>query len=460
MKLTVYITNHNYGQYIKQSIESVLNQNFTDFELLIIDDGSTDNSKEIIEEYRKQANVTIIYQNKKGLNTTNNIALRAAKGEYIMRLDADDYLDTNALNAMVNYLNKNSKAALVFPDYFMVDKDGKFLSVERRHQDFNKSVTLQDQPAHGACTMIRKKVMNEVGGYWEDFECQDGYDIWLKITKLYEVGNINLPLFYYRQHGNNLTKNELKILHTRHRMIEKSINESNNKKSSNGVAIIPMRGNIDGDCWELKQIGNTTLIDLKLNEVLKAKRISEIIISSTDKKILDYVKNNYPKIHLDERPEKYSYINTLLDETVDYIFSKYQQIFIDSDCIAILQIENPFLKSFYIDKSINMTKLFNIDSLISVSQDNGIFFNHDGHGIIPFNNTSNLKLERDQVYRYVGGLKIVTKAFFEENKQIMGKRVGHILVDELSSFTLESELQWEIAKMILESEILDKHNSF
>ena len=64
------------------------------------------------------------------------------------------------------------------------------------------------------------------------------------------------------------------------------------------------------------------------------------------------------------------------------------------------------------------------------------------------------------MYRYVGGLKIVTKAFFEENKQIMGKRVGHILVDELSSFTLESELQWEIAKMILESEILDKHNSF
>ena len=83
--------------------------------------------------------------------------------------------------------------------------------------------------------MIRRKVMNEVGGYWEGFECQDGYDIWLKITKLYEVGNINLPLFYYRQHGNNLTKNELKILHTRHRMIEKSINESNDKKPSNGA---------------------------------------------------------------------------------------------------------------------------------------------------------------------------------------------------------------------------------
>ena len=240
MKLTVYITNHNYGRYIKQSIESVLNQNFTDFELLIIDDGSTDNSKEIIEEYRNQRNDAIIYQNKKGLNTTNNIALRAAKGEYIMRLDADDYLDANALNAMVNYLDKNTEAALVFPDYFMVDKDGKFLSVERRHQDFNKSVTLHDQPAHGACTMIRRKVMNEVGGYWEGFECQDGYDIWLKITKLYEVGNINLPLFYYRQHGNNLTKNELKILHTRHRMIEKSINESNDKKPSNGVAIIPI----------------------------------------------------------------------------------------------------------------------------------------------------------------------------------------------------------------------------
>ena len=85
--VTVYITSHNYGKYIQQSVDSVLSQTFTDFELLIIDDGSTDNSRELIEHYREIENVKIIFQQNKGLNITNNIALRAAKGKYIMRLE-------------------------------------------------------------------------------------------------------------------------------------------------------------------------------------------------------------------------------------------------------------------------------------------------------------------------------------------------------------------------------------
>ena len=122
MKVTVYITNHNYGRYIKQAIDSVLEQNFHDYELLIIDDGSTDNSRRIIEKYRDLSCVKIIYQTRKGLNTTNNIAIRAANGEYMMRLDADDYLEPNALHVMSNYLDSYPESAMVFPDYYIIDK--------------------------------------------------------------------------------------------------------------------------------------------------------------------------------------------------------------------------------------------------------------------------------------------------------------------------------------------------
>ena len=75
MKTTVYITNHNYGQYIEQAIESVLDQNFKDYELLIIDDGSNDDSHTIMERYRKHPKVSLIFQENKGLNVTNNIAI-------------------------------------------------------------------------------------------------------------------------------------------------------------------------------------------------------------------------------------------------------------------------------------------------------------------------------------------------------------------------------------------------
>ena len=93
--ITIYITNHNYGKYIKQSIDSVLNQTYQNFEIIIIDDGSTDNSKNIIEKYKNDKKVRIIYQNNKGLTVSNNIAIKVYKGEYITRLDADDWLDPN-----------------------------------------------------------------------------------------------------------------------------------------------------------------------------------------------------------------------------------------------------------------------------------------------------------------------------------------------------------------------------
>ena len=102
--VTVYITNHNYGRYIEQAIQSVLRQTQRDFELIIIDDGSTDNSREVIERYAEHRQVVTIFQQNKGLNVTNNIALRAARGKYVMRLDADDYLDDHALGAVERLL--------------------------------------------------------------------------------------------------------------------------------------------------------------------------------------------------------------------------------------------------------------------------------------------------------------------------------------------------------------------
>ena len=103
--VTVYITNFNYGSYIKDAIESVLSQSFKDIELIIIDDGSSDNSKEIIERYMQLNYVRVIFQKNKGLNITNNIAMRLARGKYLVRLDADDYFRKDALQKMCQKLD-------------------------------------------------------------------------------------------------------------------------------------------------------------------------------------------------------------------------------------------------------------------------------------------------------------------------------------------------------------------
>ena len=137
-KVTIYITNHNYGDYIEKSIFSVLRQTFKDFELIIIDDGSKDNSKKIINKFLI-TNPEIIYisQKNRGLIVSNNVALNLAKGKYIMRLDADDWLHKDALMRMVKFLDSNNKVGLVFPDYYEVNERGLIIHKIQRH-NFNK----------------------------------------------------------------------------------------------------------------------------------------------------------------------------------------------------------------------------------------------------------------------------------------------------------------------------------
>ena len=139
--VTVYIVNYNYSAYIKKSIESVLKQDFCDYELLIIDDGSTDNSMEIISSHQDYEKNPHYKTENKGLNTTNNIALKLSRGKYIIRLDADDYLAENALKVLVNALEKNRNLVMVFPDYYEIDDSDQIIGQMQRH-NFDNEVTL------------------------------------------------------------------------------------------------------------------------------------------------------------------------------------------------------------------------------------------------------------------------------------------------------------------------------
>ena len=180
--ITVYITNYNYGKFIKKCVESVLAQSIKNYELIIIDDGSTDESKEILKEYKEYKNIKIVFQKNIGLNATNNVAIGLSQGKYILRLDADDYLEKNALETMYNLMEKHSEVAMVFPDYYLIDIDNNIVGQFMRH-DFEKDVQLYDQPAHGACSLIRLSLLKKIGGYDEKFMCQDGYYIWMKLLK-------------------------------------------------------------------------------------------------------------------------------------------------------------------------------------------------------------------------------------------------------------------------------------
>jgi glycosyltransferase involved in cell wall biosynthesis len=307
-KISVYITNFNYGKFLKKSINSVLKQSFKDFELIIIDDGSTDNSKKILNNYFKNRKIKIILQKNKGLIKSNNIAIKLAAGQFVIRLDADDYLDKNALLILYNEIIKNNETALVYSDYILVDKNGNLINHERRNLINNNS--LKNIPAHGACSLIRKSALFEVGLYNEKFDRQDGYDVWLKLSKRYQVRNINLPLFYYRQHGKNLTGNSQKLLKVRSKIFETHI--KNFPKNNDCFCIIPVRGRkYDSSCPSLIKFKKKYLLFHTIDIALKSKKINKIILSTSDTEIIGIVKKFYKnKITIHKREEKYSFINT------------------------------------------------------------------------------------------------------------------------------------------------------
>lgn len=447
--VTVYITNYNYGKFISESIDSVLNQTFQDFEIIVIDDGSTDGSREIIREYEKNKKISVIYQQNKGLTISNNIAISVAKGEFIMRLDADDYLDANALYLLYNEFEKDEELGMVFGDWYEVDEYNNVISIERRH-DFDKDVSILDLPAHGACTMFRLRYLKDLQGYDESLTRQDGYELWFRFVKKYKIKSLNIPIFYYRKHGDNLTSDETKLLNTRAEILEKHGNS--NKGEKNILSIIPIRGSdIDVRSQPFTKIADNFLVDYTINEVLKLKRIRHVIVTSPDKEVIDYVNDNYKddRIIGQFRDPSMARINTHLATTLKYVLSQYEEL--DKiDSFFISTIETPFKRKELLESAINIKNIFDVDTVVGVVPKKDMIFKHDGQGLVTLSsNQSLLKLEREQLHSYITGYTLCDLKGFLKTNQIFNGKIGHINIDQKASFTIKSKLDLQIAEHLI-----------
>ena len=407
--VTIYMVNHNYGNYIEKAIKSVLRQSYKNFELIIIDDGSNDESREILRKFEKNKKVKIILQNKKGLNVSNNIAIRSARGKYISRLDSDDWLDENFIEIMLNKLEKKSKAVIAICDYFLTNNYGEIIS---HYRNFNqKNVKLKNIPAHGACSLIKLDFLKEIGGYREIFDCQDGFDLWTRIlNERKQIISINLPLFYYRQHASSLTKNKNKILQTKSQILEKSLQKKDFRKIT---AVIPIRGpEYDKDENSFLKIKNQYLIDMTLKKVedLKHKSlINKIYILTSSKKIINHIKKNYDlKIYFLERKLELIRENISLDNTIEFFKKK-----ISAKYVMLVNIDFPLRTNFDFENAIYNFLYYKPLKLITTKTENGNFFIHNGKSLKEIKKNSGLRLEREEIYKFMGGITIYNNS----NKQ-------------------------------------------
>tara|TARA_B110000908_G_C10267683_1_gene466108 strand:+ start:4573 stop:5958 length:1386 start_codon:yes stop_codon:yes gene_type:complete len=447
--ITVYITNYNYGKYLKQSIESVLNQSFQDFELIIIDDGSTDDSKTIIETYENNSKIKVVYQNNKGLTISNNIALKLSQGNFILRLDSDDYFHSDALTNLLTGFHSD-EIGMVFGDWYEVDELGDIIERKQRH-NFKKNVTLYDQPAHGACTMFRKSCLVKINGYDESITRQDGYELWLRFIQNFKINNINIPIFYYRQHNLSLTKDEKKLLNTRAEILE-SHAVKYSKKNKKFFAIIPIRSNeIDSRSKPFLKLRNKNLIDYSVEELLNTKNISKVIITTPSEKVINYINKTYnnEKIICIKRNISLSRINVPLTETILESFKAIDKI--DSyDSFLLISIETPFKRSQLIDSAVNIKKIFDVDTVLGLRETDQLLYKHNGKGMVPLQKeNTKLKLESEQNYVKIQGLILRDLEDYLKTFDLTGSKIGHVIFDQEASLNIKSSLDLLFAEAIL-----------
>jgi len=449
VKVTLYICAYNYACYLEKAIESVLKQTMGDWELIIINDGSTDHTGKILSQYCKNPKIRIIEQENKGLNISNNIALRLANGTYIMRLDADDYLDENILIVLSNILDTNSDVGLVYPDYYEVDEEGKIIHQVRRKK-IGDEVELLDLPAHGACTLFRKEVLMQLGGYSELFSCQDGYELWLRFIQKFEPYNVNIPLFYYRQHPKSITKKQKALLETRMAIKRRFVAESHENKIPKVLGVIPVtRNSVYSQNEPFIELSGKPLIWYTLNSISSSKLLNKVVLSSEDDEVLYYAKK-FPDIEVIKRDPKLA-ISTV--KMVDLLIDILNHIKVNSDyipqAVCTLYINTPLRQGYHIDKAIDTMTIFNVESVISVEEELRHCYHHGKHGLESINISENgMRIERQSIYKSNSAIFLSTTETIQGGN-LLGKKIGHIIMLPEESVKINSKYDLWTAEKIL-----------
>ena len=199
-KVTVLMSVYNGEKYLQEAIDSILGQTFKDFEFLIINDGSTDKTGEILKSYNDPRIKIINNEKNIGLTKSLNIGLRIAKGEYIARQDADDISMPERLEKEVEFLEQNRNVGLVGTDYLFINEKGKVIHIVKclnGSRELKAKLLEGNQFGHGS-VMLRRECIDKVGVYREEFKFAQDYDFCLRIAEMYDVANISEPLYKWR----------------------------------------------------------------------------------------------------------------------------------------------------------------------------------------------------------------------------------------------------------------------
>jgi glycosyltransferase involved in cell wall biosynthesis len=208
--LSVVMPVFNAEPYLSAALESVLSQTFSRFEVITIDDGSTDQSAHILERFaREDSRIRVISISRCGLARALNIGMRAANGEFIARMDADDICLPDRFQQQLTFMAKNPDIIAVGTSYLFIDEDGEHLCPRTKVYETHEQIDAAHFNGKGGAighptVMMRRAALKRIGNYRELSHCED-LDLWLRLAEIGRLANMPDVLLKYRLRVSSLS---------------------------------------------------------------------------------------------------------------------------------------------------------------------------------------------------------------------------------------------------------------
>jgi len=205
-RISVLLPVYNCEKFIKESISSILNNTYKNFEIIIINDGSIDNSNDIIKSF-SDPRIKYFIKTNSGLIDTLNYGLKKCSYPIIMRMDGDDIILSNKIVNQLNYFKK-SNSILTGTSGFLIDSLGNKsapIDLPKEHNDILKAMLKMSPSFIHPSVMYYKDAVLKVGGYDSNFKHAEDFDLFLRLSKIGKISNMSERLIYLRKHENNIS---------------------------------------------------------------------------------------------------------------------------------------------------------------------------------------------------------------------------------------------------------------
>jgi glycosyltransferase involved in cell wall biosynthesis len=459
--VTVYIPARNYGRYLRQAIDSVRQQLYPNWELFIIDEASEDETAAIADQARREdpERIRVItHDQPQGLQRVANRVLGLARGAYIMRLDADDWLEESALLLMTAKLESDPGLGLVYGNYFYTDPNGVVLGMERRYKLGVEDMAGHVAP-HGACTMVRTRALKAVGGYSEDLDAQDGWDLWHKLVHRVKAASLEAPVFYYRQHDQSMSRDNGRLLNARSRIMSQARGRLDGSYRPSCFAVVPVKESYPGfEGVPYVELRGRSLLEWALASAQTAHSVTHVAVSSESERVLGFSEalcgRGVVQPHMRIlRPTEMARPRIRLREILLHAGEAYcAEHGAYPDIVVFLSLHAPLRQAVHIDKAVDTLRIHTCDSVVSVCEEVEPVFTHgrDGLELLNPGRFDGLAYERERLYHFNGAVLSVWWEILAGG-DLFGQRIGYMEMGKQESVQLKGPMDVESLRQYLGS---------